>query len=91
MAMPTPELKSQIDLASEAARAAGRALAERVPDWTNVRSETAKDVKLAADVNAETIILDLLSARSPYPILAEEKGWIGAPGDICWVVDRRDL
>ncbi len=84
------DLAEQLELAAKAARAAGKALAARAPDWNVIRSEIGKDIKLSADVKAEEIILEMLSARSAVPILSEEKGWSGDEQDLCWVVDPLD-
>jgi myo-inositol-1(or 4)-monophosphatase len=64
----------ELDLALKAALAAGRVLKAEFGAGSNIRSESQKDIKLEADVHAETIILEHLRAASPHPILSEEAG-----------------
>ena len=71
--------------------AAGRYLRSRPSSWQSVAAEIGKDVKVVADSQAETLILDMLQAASPYPAFSEECGWRGTPSDACaWVVDPLD-
>ena len=50
-----------------------------------------KDIKLAADIEAEKIIKDIISAESSYPILAEESGKsVEKLGDTYWIIDPLD-
>lgn len=79
-------------LAVAAAREAGALLRARGSAATQVRADEAKDLKLGADVLAETVVLDRLRASSPHPILSEEAG--ADPGfsreGWHWVVDPLD-
>ncbi|MFA7160619.1 MAG: inositol monophosphatase family protein [Kiritimatiellia bacterium] len=84
-------------LAREAAMEAGRRLRAQREHWNIVTADFAHDVKLQADREAESVILDLLRKNSPYPILAEESGEVGmgagaAAGSehLCWIVDPLD-
>ncbi|MDR2627709.1 MAG: hypothetical protein LBC40_06720 [Dysgonamonadaceae bacterium] len=80
---------AELGLAKEAARTAGEFL-QYVADGT-VESSLGRDIKLREDREAERIILDLLRARSDYPILAEESG-ISTPerDGLRWIVDPLD-
>ena len=50
-----------------------------------------KDIKLTADIQAEQIIKDIISAESSYPILAEESGKsVEKLGDTYWIIDPLD-
>ncbi len=42
-----------------------------------------------ADKGAEKIILNILK-KTPYPILSEEKGWVGKSSTTAWIVDPLD-
>ena len=84
-------LHAELRLAEAAALAAGRQLRNRPASWQGVAAEIGKDVKVVADGQAETLILDMLQAASPYPAFSEECGWRGTPSDACaWVVDPLD-
>ncbi len=81
-----------LQLAEAVAREAGAVLGARGEAMDGVRSDEGHDLKLAADVFAESVILDRLRAGSPYPILSEEQG--ADPGftrsGLHWVVDPLD-
>jgi myo-inositol-1(or 4)-monophosphatase len=64
----------ELQLAIRAAEAAGEVLKAEFLAGSEVRSETAKDIKLAADVHAETRALGILRDGSPHAILSEEAG-----------------
>lgn len=82
---------SDLRLAEAAALAAGKQLVARPEDWQNIAAEIGKDVKVVADAQAETLILDILCASSSYPAFSEECGWRGKPSEtIAWVVDPLD-
>lgn len=85
-------MRLELALASRAAVAAGEILMGTHPAQSSVRSDDGRDLKLAADVEAERIILQSLRQASPYPILSEEAG---ADADFDssvrrWVVDPLD-
>jgi myo-inositol-1(or 4)-monophosphatase len=82
-----------LDLAVEAARAAGAVLSERfVAEPTGVRTKTTStDLVSDADTAAERAIVDLVSRRRP------DDGWLGEEGasagsrsGVTWVVDPLD-
>jgi myo-inositol-1(or 4)-monophosphatase len=83
-------LLANLDIARVAALEAGRALRDQSAQWNTVDSETDRDVKLAADREAEAIILRHL-AKTPFRVLSEEAGWgAGEQTDLVWAVDPLD-
>jgi fructose-1,6-bisphosphatase/inositol monophosphatase family enzyme len=81
-----------LDAATDAAVEAGAMLRRHAPESLRQLSGAGRDVKLAADVQAERIIVQLLSARTPFDILTEEAGLIvrGGADDCRWIVDPLD-
>jgi myo-inositol-1(or 4)-monophosphatase len=80
-----------LQTAIEAARRAGRVIAERYPDARSVTIKGYRDIVTEVDAEAETIILDLIRARFPdHGILSEEGGGSEAGGDYTWIVDPLD-
>ena len=78
-------------LAERVAAEAGAALAARRASWAQVEGEEGREVKIAGDRAAEALISAALSARSPWPILSEERGWAGAANLArFWAVDPLD-
>lgn len=58
-----------------------------------VKSQEGRDIKLAEDVASQDRILAVLQANSDWPVLTEEKGWLGTPpdgGGLYWLVDPLD-
>jgi len=91
MASDATELDDWLALAERAALAAGRALRRRLPEWTGTTAVTGRDVKVAADLHAERLILDELARRSNLPVLSEETGWTGGEStEMLWLVDPLD-
>jgi myo-inositol-1(or 4)-monophosphatase len=86
------EFDAAAALAERAAAAAGRRLLEAKADWASVDSQIGRDIKLRADREAESIVLDVLRAGAAWPILSEESGQIGEIGadGPYWVVDPLD-
>ena len=80
------EYKKDLRVAKTAARAAGKLLASHA--GLAVRSSTARDTKLEADLTSETAILDMLS-RS-HPVLSEEAGGAIDEKGPTWIVDPLD-
>lgn len=80
-------------LAERAARAAGRLLAASPRRDAVVIADTTRDVKLQADRASEDCIVDVLTAGSVIPIVAEERS-SDAPapsaGGLRWIVDPLD-
>lgn len=85
-------MNSDLQLARAAALAAGELLKAEFQRGSMVHSDLGKDIKLAADVEAEKLILGQLRADSPYPILSEEAGADEAfvAAGHRWVVDPLD-
>ncbi|MBG30834.1 MAG: inositol monophosphatase [Opitutae bacterium] len=84
-------LQSELNLAEEAARAAGKVLKQNFLTDAGITKAAGKDLKTQADLTAEKIILDILSA-SPHPRVSEEAD---APPELpakgpCWIVDPLD-
>lgn len=80
-------------LAELAAREAGQFLAAGPRRHAVLVHETAHDVKLQADRDAEDRIVDVLTAGSSIPIIAEERAGDTAPqsaGGLSWIVDPLD-
>jgi len=90
--LSTAEFDAAAALAERAAAAAGRRLLEAKAAWASVDSQLGRDIKLRADREAESIVLDALHGGAAYPILSEESGQIGAIGaaEPYWVVDPLD-
>lgn len=85
-------MNSDLQLARSAAFAAGDLLKAEFLRGSAVHSDLGKDIKLAADVEAEKLILGQLRAGSAHPILSEEAGADAAFGGAGyrWVVDPLD-
>jgi myo-inositol-1(or 4)-monophosphatase len=84
----TPEL----DAARNAAHKAGSLLRRVFQSGSTVMAETARDIKLAADVEAEGLLLESLRANHPLPVLSEEAGEDAGFDQSArrWVVDPLD-
>ena len=83
--------RRELALAASAAREAGDHLTSLSGGTLAVAQETSRDIKLAADRESETLIVEHLR-ESGYAILAEEGGELGdVSGDKpVWVVDPLD-
>ncbi|MEA3339260.1 MAG: inositol monophosphatase family protein [Chloroflexota bacterium] len=80
-----------LQTAIEAARRAGRVIAERYPAGRNVASKGYRDIVTATDTAAEAVILGLISDRFPdHAILSEEAGGSDIGAGYTWVVDPLD-
>jgi len=84
--------EKELNTAKCAALAAGQYLSENKNLSCQQGKIQARDVKLAADQEAEKIILDILSVMAPYPVLAEEGGEYGDLSNETpmWIVDPLD-
>ncbi|TNE67284.1 MAG: inositol monophosphatase family protein [Alphaproteobacteria bacterium] len=74
-------------------RAAGTRLRALKDGNARVLTSEGRDIKLEADLIAESVILDGLAATSDLPVLSEEKGWQGTPpgeDGLYWLVDPLD-
>ena len=85
-------MDEELGLAAAAAALGGDLLAR---DFGRARlaSATLRDVKLDQDLQSQALIVRHLTLHSPYPVLTEESGWLGATPDAdapYWVVDPLD-
>lgn len=86
-------LEAEARLAVEAARAAGQALARLMGQAQGVRDDSGRDIKLEADLAAESAALAVLRDKSPWPILTEERGELAGQAEDSgwrWVLDPLD-
>jgi myo-inositol-1(or 4)-monophosphatase len=84
-------MAKELEVAVEAARAAGELLRERFGAKQTVRYKGEVDIVTEVDERAERVIREiLLSAFPTYGILAEEGGELSGEDDACWVVDPLD-
>jgi len=80
-----------LQTAIEAARQAGRVIAERYPAGRAVASKGYRDIVTETDTAAEAVILGLISDRFPdHAILSEEAGGREIGAGYTWVVDPLD-
>ncbi|MCE5228489.1 inositol monophosphatase [bacterium] len=84
------EWEKDFDLAERAARAAGGLLREMMAGARVVLSEIGRDIKMQADRDAESLILKMLRAESPHPIISEETEQNETVDGLYWVVDPLD-
>ncbi|HBV98544.1 MAG: hypothetical protein JL50_20910 [Peptococcaceae bacterium BICA1-7] len=83
--------EKELDIAVIAAREAGKYLAG--PHCSrSVNGSDGRDIRLKADREAESIILDCLLKNTGYPVLTEETGEHGTQedGSPLWIVDPLD-
>ena len=65
----------------------------KAPAGATPLMQADRDIKLGEDRSSEALIVAALQARSPFPILSEEAGWIGdvpAHDAPYWAVDPLD-
>jgi len=81
--------EAELKIAVEAAKAAGDFLVKRIN--LLVDSQDGKDIKMAADKQSESIIVEKLK-KTGIPILSEEAGLIANSDSdkLCWIVDPID-
>lgn len=83
------DLKKSLSIAREAALLAGKFLMKNKN--RKINKEVGRDIKIAADVESEKIVISFLKAHSDFPILSEEAGLIGDDNDgFMWIVDPLD-
>ena len=89
--MSVVDLENELKVAKIAALAAGEILKTKKSDLNIETSSSERDIKLEADVVAETLIKEIIEDESNIPILAEESGKSSENlGDIFWVIDPLD-
>ena len=80
-----------LQTAIEAARRAGRVIAERYPAGRTVTVKGYRDLVTDADIAAEEVIIDLIQARFPdHAIVSEEAGGSEISSGYTWMVDPLD-
>lgn len=80
-----------LEVAKEAAQAAGELLRDRFAKPLTVNATTAHDIKLEVDVLAQDLITKILLERFPEHALYGEEGIVGdQASDHQWVVDPLD-
>ena len=85
------DLETELKVAKSAALAAGEILKTKKNDLNVETFSSERDIKLEADVVAETLIKEIIEDESNIPILAEESGKSSENlGDIFWVIDPLD-
>jgi len=85
------DYKKELDTAKKAATKAGHILLSNKSNLNKILSTTKKDIKLQADISAETVIKDIIKSESTLPILAEESGLSSEKiSSTFWVVDPLD-
>ena len=89
--MSALDLENELKVAKLAALTAGEILKTKKSDLNIETSSSERDIKLEADVVAETLIKEIIEDESNIPILAEESGKSSENlGDIFWVIDPLD-
>lgn len=90
--MSVPDnLDHLVAVAEAAALLGGHHLRHRRQEWSHSTWKGEHDIHVAADHAVEAVILGLLRAASPYPILSEEQGADDGIGEgLFWVVDPLD-
>jgi myo-inositol-1(or 4)-monophosphatase len=84
-------LENELKVAKIAALAAGEILKKNKNDLNIETFSSERDIKLEADVVAESLIKKIIQDESDIPILAEESGKSSENlGDIFWVIDPLD-
>ena len=91
--MNNQELETFLDIASEAALAAGAILKDKFRNLKNIQQKgRAGDLVTEADKAAEAEVLKVLNRHLPdHQILAEESGTLGGnDSKYCWAIDPLD-
>ena len=84
-------MKNFLEVAQEAALAAGELLRTHFEKPLTVNATTAHDIKLEVDVLAQDLITKILLERFPEHALYGEEGIVGdQASDYQWVVDPLD-
>lgn len=80
-----------MDLAKSVAGDAGGFLKSRQAELKDIERFSGHDVKIKADKEAESLIIEQLRKKTDYQILSEETGIIeGKEGYLSWIVDPLD-
>jgi len=85
------EIKIWLRVAKEAAIMAGQFLLKSKKSAKKITKDSGRDIKIRADVQSESIILEYLRKQSDFSILSEEKGLVKrSEQDFTWIVDPLD-
>ena len=85
------EMDSWLSIAKEAALKAGAYLLDSDQSSKDIRLSIGRDIKIAADVESENIILNFLKENSGFSILSEESGMIQRNNRrFTWIIDPLD-
>jgi myo-inositol-1(or 4)-monophosphatase len=84
------DLDSLCDIAKLAAISGGNFLQQHQGTKLKVLLNEGRDIKLQLDLDAEHLIKEYLSSKSPFSILGEEAGITAELGEFYWVVDPLD-
>lgn len=87
------ELDELLGIAAAAAKEAGAALRAHRATWAVIEAEQGREVKIEADKQAETLILNALEKHAPFPVISEEAGWVRREerkSSLVWAVDPLD-
>lgn len=95
--MTKKEKGELLHLAESAALLAGVSLKNKRDEWRNLKTASGRDVKISADLESESIIIESL-AGSNIPIFSEETGSITAKKgrktssdtNLLWIIDPLD-
>lgn len=80
-----------LTIAKEAATKAGDFLAKGNTELRRVNTEDGRDVKIEADLQSESLLIDFLNSKTDFPILSEERGIISGKDETYqWIVDPVD-
>ena len=89
--MVIDSLDQEIEVAVTASMEAGKLLVNNRYELNNEIFTSDKDIKLKADTTSESLIKEIITSNSEYPILAEESGKSEEDlGETFWVVDPLD-
>jgi myo-inositol-1(or 4)-monophosphatase len=83
-------VESLVNVAAEAARAAGRLLLERSALAEAPIGIRTRDVKLESDMLADALIVKILQEATPYSLVSEEQGAVERGTGLRWVIDPLD-
>ena len=85
------EIEAWLSIAEKAALLAGSYLLNPEQQSKNINSDAGRDIKIAADVESENIILNFLKENSGFSILSEESGMIQRNDRrFTWIIDPLD-
>ncbi len=85
------EIEVWLSIAEKAALLAGSYLLNPEQQSKNINSDAGRDIKIAADVESENIILNFLKENSGFSILSEESGMIQRNDRrFTWIIDPLD-